>query len=65
MKTQIAQTVTANADEIALSFEGQSSPTKSQGTRFIPIPYEKMKPLVSITVNHRNHPLKLLFAIYK
>ena len=54
----IAHTVTAIADEIALTLGGHNSPTKSQGTRFIPIPKEKMNPLVSITVIHRNHTLK-------
>ena len=37
-KIQIAQTVTAIADDIALTFGGHKSPTNNHGIRFIPIP---------------------------
>ena len=51
-KIQIAQTVTAIADDIALTFGGHKSPTNNHGIRFIPIPYANMNPLVSTTVSH-------------
>ena len=50
--TQAAHTVTAPEEEIALKWGGQSSPTRSHGTRFIPTPYANINPLVSATVNH-------------
>ena len=37
-KIQMAQTVTAIADDIALTFGGHKSPTNNHGIRFIPIP---------------------------
>ena len=51
-KTQMAHTVTAIAEEMALTLGGHNSPTNNHGTRFIPIPYENINPLVSTTVTH-------------
>ena len=52
MKTVTPATIAQIEDETARTLAGQSSPIKSQGTVFIPMPKAKMNRLANTTGNH-------------
>ena len=64
-KTQMAHTVTAIAEEMALTLGGHNSPTNNHGTRFIPIPYENKNTLVSTTVTHLSRTCNTFVFVFQ